>query len=91
MPNPKKTDKSYWKETIMAIDNRKVLEYIRDLVDARITVGRADHKYNKPESKKKGDGKLDVNSYSYDPPPEMEPMFNSKSKKQEEYEEETAI
>ena len=73
MPDKSNTSPSYWKKTIMGINDRKVLEYIQDQVRLRLDHARADHKLTKPEPKKsKGSS---VGYYGDDMPPrKLKPM-----------------
>lgn len=59
-----------WKAKILAIDNRKLLDYICTLSDARRSIGRADHEVSNKDKRGK-DGYP-----SYNPPPsKMQPVF----------------
>lgn len=68
-----KTDISKWRKMILAIDNRKLLDFICTTARTRIDIGRADHEVTKkPEKGKNGIGP----SYdSYNGPVKMKPIF----------------
>jgi len=88
MPNAKSTDKDYWKETILAINDAKILSYIQELCRTRLDIGNAD---------KKMDGERPFNSYDYGmpsvpsikgekeakPSPKLEPIMKMKSEAEE--------
>ncbi len=88
MPDATNKNREYWKSTILKINDRKLLDYIKDIVELRISHARADHNFDKPEPKKGKDGKMPYVS-SYDPPPrKMKPLSMSKLMKAGEEKEE---
>lgn len=68
-----------WKQKILSIDNRKLLDFICTLADARRSIGRADHEVSKKDEKGK-DGYL---SYSQ-PPAKMQSVFPIESENPDE-------
>lgn len=88
MPDAKNTDKDYWKETILAINDAKILSYIQELCRTRLDIGNAD---------KKMEGERPFNSYDYGNPPsvmkgedepksspKLEPIMKMKTEKEED-------
>lgn len=68
-----------WKKKILSIDNRKLLDFICTLADARRSIGRADHEVSKKDEK----GKDSYPSYSQ-PPSKMQPAFPVESENLDE-------
>lgn len=62
-----------WKDKILQINNRKLLDYICSLCDARRSIGRADHQVSKKPAKK-GDKKIGSYEDDYNGPVKMKPM-----------------
>jgi len=78
MPDKTNTSASYWKKTIMGINDRRILEYIQDQVRIRLDHARADHNLTKPEPKKGKDGSVPYSS-SYDTTPrKLKPLSMDK-------------
>lgn len=61
-----------WKTKILAINNRKLLDYICTLCDSRRSIGRADHEVS---AKKKKGGEPYPFGYGGDHPVKMKPLF----------------
>lgn len=68
MPDASKTDRNYWKSTIMKINDRKLLDYIRDMVQIRLDHDRAEENMDKADKKMKGDKKSTGSPIEYEPP-----------------------
>lgn len=66
MPNSKIKDREYWKDTIMEINDRKLLNYIRDMVQIRLDHDRAEENMDKTE--KKMDNVISSPPMEYEPP-----------------------
>lgn len=62
-------DHSYWKKLILEVDDRKILEYIKSLCEARMQIGRADHEATSKTKKDK------YGSVYTPPPQQMKPIF----------------
>lgn len=62
-----------WKKLILGIDNRKLLDYICSLCNARTSIGRADHEVSKKD--KKAGEKDTIGSYDYNGPAKLKPIF----------------
>lgn len=65
MPDKNNTDSSYWKRTIMGINDRKILEYIQDQVRLRLDHDRAEENLEKSEKKVRTG---EIKSEPYTPP-----------------------
>lgn len=70
-----------WKSKILSIDNRKLLDFICTLADARRSIGRADHEVSKKDEKPGKDGSIGM----YSPgPAKMPPVFPTESENPDE-------
>lgn len=63
MPDASKTDRNYWKSTIMKINDRKLLDYIRDMVQIRLDHDRAEENMDKADKKMKSTKGPSISEY----------------------------
>jgi len=64
----KNSQQEIWRSRIMAVTDRKLLEYIQSQCNIRLDIARADHNMTKPEPKK-SDKNSTMPSSPYDTPP----------------------
>ncbi len=74
--------KEDWQKKIMAINDRKLLEYIQDQCRIRLDIARADYNMEKPESKKEKSTDP-ISSYGL-PPRKLKPVKMVPQEEEEE-------